>query len=138
MRNPKAGLAAYLLLRGEGNSEDATSPAESASCLTPGVLHEVLECALSVTHNAARVGRAFTLRRVLVGWLLFCVCGWLIAWAALDAQEDQCRARDEWLCFSDRDILVLVGVPAAAVLVGGMLVIAVVGKIVGVARRLRT
>ena len=29
--NPKAGPAAYLLLRGEGNSEDATSPASSAS-----------------------------------------------------------------------------------------------------------
>ena len=93
---------------------------------------------MSATHNASRVGRAFTLRRVLVGWLVFCVCGWLIAWAALDAQEDQCRARGDFLCFTDRDVLVFVGVPAAAVLVGGLLVIAVVGKIVGVARRLRT
>lgn len=39
MRNPKAGPAAYLLLRGEGNSEDATSPAGSASCLRVSVLH---------------------------------------------------------------------------------------------------
>jgi hypothetical protein len=50
----------------------------------------------------------------------------------------QCRARGDFLCFTDRDVLVLVGVPAAAVLVGGLLVIAVVGKIVEVARRLRT
>ena len=39
MRNPKAGPAAYLLLRGEGNSEDATSPAGSASFLRAPVLH---------------------------------------------------------------------------------------------------
>jgi hypothetical protein len=39
MRNPKAGPAAYLLLRGEGNSEDATSPARSASYLRVAVLH---------------------------------------------------------------------------------------------------
>jgi hypothetical protein len=39
MRNPNAGPAAYLLLRGEGSSEDATSPAESASCLGVSVLH---------------------------------------------------------------------------------------------------
>jgi len=38
MRNPKAGPAAYLLLGGEGNSEDATSPARSASCLRVTVL----------------------------------------------------------------------------------------------------
>jgi len=39
MRNPKAGPAAYLLLRGEGDSEDATSPAGSASFLPASVLH---------------------------------------------------------------------------------------------------
>jgi hypothetical protein len=39
MRNPNAGPAAYLLLRGEGNSEDATSRAGSASFLRLSVLH---------------------------------------------------------------------------------------------------
>jgi hypothetical protein len=39
MRNPKAGPAAYFLLRGEGNSEDATSPARSASFLVASILH---------------------------------------------------------------------------------------------------
>jgi hypothetical protein len=39
MRNPKTGLATYLLLRGEGNSEDATNPAGSASFLRTPVLH---------------------------------------------------------------------------------------------------
>jgi hypothetical protein len=39
MSNPKAGPAAYLLLRGEGKSENATSPASSASFLHASVLH---------------------------------------------------------------------------------------------------
>jgi hypothetical protein len=34
-----AGPAAYLLLRGEGNSEDATSPASPASLIGRSVLH---------------------------------------------------------------------------------------------------
>jgi hypothetical protein len=38
VRNPKAGPAAYLLLRGGGNSEDATSPAGSASFLRVSAL----------------------------------------------------------------------------------------------------
>jgi hypothetical protein len=37
--NQKAGPAAYFLLRGEGNSEDATSPAGSASFSPVPVLH---------------------------------------------------------------------------------------------------
>jgi len=39
MRNPKAGPVTYFLLRGEGNSEDATSPAESASFFPVPLLH---------------------------------------------------------------------------------------------------
>ena len=36
--NPEAGPAAYLLLSGEGNSEDATSPASPASLVGRSVL----------------------------------------------------------------------------------------------------
>ena len=51
MRKPKAGPAAYLLLRGEGNSEDATSPAGTASCLRVTVLLAELRGVLFVEHE---------------------------------------------------------------------------------------
>jgi hypothetical protein len=51
MRNPEAGPATYLLLRGEGSSEDATSPAGSASCLRVTVLPAELRGLLLLEHE---------------------------------------------------------------------------------------
>ena len=91
---------------------------------------------MSAAHNS-RVGKTFTIRRVLVGWLLFCICGSLVAWAGLNGEEDHCRAQDGYLCFSDRDVRILVAAPAAAILVGGGIVITCVWKVVQVAKRRR-
>jgi hypothetical protein len=78
-----------------------------------------------------------TLGRIRTCWFVFCVCGALIVWAGVRGNEVQCRARDGYLCFSDRDVLLLVGLPAAAVLVGGLLVIAGVWKVIEGAKRRR-
>ena len=47
MRNPKAGPTTYLLLRGEGNLEDAASPTRSASCFRESVLPAARDLAIS-------------------------------------------------------------------------------------------
>lgn len=71
-----------------------------------------------------------TLKRVLVGWFLFCAVTSLLLWAGLQGQEERCRATDDYLCFDDRAVLVLVGVPAVVVVVVGTVVIAVAWNVV--------
>lgn len=51
-----------------------------------------------------------TLGRLELGWFAFCAGAWLLLSLATGESQSECDAKGEWLCFSTRDMLVLVGI----------------------------
>jgi hypothetical protein len=51
-----------------------------------------------------------TLRRFELGWLAFCVSGWLLLSLAGGESQAECDAKGEWICLSTRDMFILVGI----------------------------